>query len=264
KYGSTIDEILKFKEKALVELKSLTGGEEQRENLCLKIKDLEKELVDVGQNLSELRKEVALKFEKEVELQLQGLDMPNVRFKVEIRWGSQVETGLLINGGRFRTFPNGLDLVEFLISPNPGEPLKPLAKIASGGEISRIMLALKIILAKVDEIPTLIFDEIDVGIGGKTTVSIGQKLATLGLTHQVICVTHLPQIASFADKHFYVSKIEERGRTIVKVCSLDEKTKISEIARMLAGDLSSVSIEHASELIKSAKEAKKGASSAIA
>lgn len=256
KYGSTVDEVITYKDRILEELKNLVGCEEKRKNLQLKIENLRQELNEIGQNLSKCREKAALRLEKEVEKQLIDLNMPNVQFKVKIEQ-EKTEDGL-------KPFPNGFDLVEFLISPNPGEPLKSLAKIASGGEISRTMLALKIILTRADEIPTLIFDEVDSGIGGKTALAVGQKLATLGSTHQVICVTHLSQIASFADVHFYVSKVEEKRRTVVKVWSLDEKMRVSEIARMLGGaDSSAISLEHASELLKSAEQIKKGMTNII-
>ena len=150
---------------------------------------------------------------------------------------------------------NGIDSVEFLLSANPGEPPKPLAKIASGGEISRVMLALKSILASVDEVSTLIFDEIDVGIGGRVATVIGEKLAAIGRMRQVICVTHLPQIACMADTHYSITKEIEGGRARTVVTQLQEIERVREIARMLGGDpgLDTASMKHAKEMLRTAQ-----------
>ena len=145
---------------------------------------------------------------------------------------------------------NGLDQIEFIISTNPGEPLKPLSKIASGGEMSRIMLAIKKILADADKIPTLIFDEIDMGIGGRTAAKIGEKLNFIADKHQVICVTHLAQIAAIADSHFKISKLESQNRTITSVRKLDKDERISEIARIMGGQVETeISLSHAREIV---------------
>jgi len=146
--------------------------------------------------------------------------------------------------------PTGTDRVEFLISPNPGEPLKPLARIASGGELSRVMLALKSILARVDRVPTLIFDEVDVGIGGRTAHVIGEKLAALGKEKQVLCVTHLPQVASRGDLHFTVRKEIQGERTVIRLCHLTDEERVDELARMLGGqEGSAMAREHAREML---------------
>ncbi|HEX3031609.1 MAG TPA: DNA repair protein RecN, partial [Bacillota bacterium] len=145
---------------------------------------------------------------------------------------------------------HGREDVEFLISPNPGEPLKPLAKIASGGEMSRIMLALKTILTKVDRLPTLIFDEVDAGIGGRTVQAVGEKLALIGRERQVICVTHSPQVSSFATAHFQIAKQVEGGRTTTTVTRLDEEGRVQELARMLGGhSITGTTIKHAEEML---------------
>jgi DNA repair protein RecN (Recombination protein N) len=147
----------------------------------------------------------------------------------------------------------GADHVEFLLSPNPGEPLKPLARIASGGEISRVMLALKSVLARAYAVPTLLFDEIDTGIGGQTGTVLGEKLATLARDVQVLCITHLPQIAAKGSRHFFIEKQTQKGRTTVRVTSLDEEARVQEIARMLAGTrLTDTVLQHAREMLTAA------------
>ncbi|HAW60486.1 MAG TPA: DNA repair protein RecN [Actinobacteria bacterium] len=256
KYGKSIEEIVEYKDKAEVELDELAGSGNRAQALEGEVAELGKELGLLARKISDARKRTALRFEKEVQLQLQELNMTRAKFKVAIEQESHPD-GLPVGEKRLRASRQGVDRVEFLISPNPGEPLKPLVKIASGGEISRIMLALKIILAGIDNIPILIFDEIDVGIGGKTASAIGQKLALLARNHQVICVTHLPQIASFADRHFYVYKKEVDGRTSIRVEPLDSEGRTNELARMLSGmAVSEVSRKHAKEMIKSAEKVK--------
>ncbi|HLA49951.1 MAG TPA: DNA repair protein RecN, partial [Thermodesulfovibrionia bacterium] len=150
----------------------------------------------------------------------------------------------------FKANSKGIDKVEYLISPNIGEELKPLSKIASGGELSRVMLALKGILAKGDKIPVLIFDEIDAGIGGRAAETVGQKLKSLSSSHQIICITHLPQIASYADTHLKIEKKIKAKRTTVEVRKIEKDERTVEIARMLSGDSSEVSIKHAKEMLK--------------
>ena len=151
--------------------------------------------------------------------------------------------------------PKGMDRIEFLISPNPGEEPRPLSKIASGGELSRIMLILKGILASVDKTPVLIFDEIDAGIGGETATSVGKRLKMLSKGHQVICITHLPQIASFADRHLKIEKAVEDGRTRVSVRAISGDERTREIARMLGGDSrSEVSLRHAEDILRGKAE----------
>jgi len=182
--------------------------------------------------------------------------MVNAEFKVLLT-REQDGDGLPIDGERFKVFSHGVDRIEFMISANKGEPVKPLAKIASGGEVSRIMLALKIILADADAIPTLIFDEIDVGIGGKTAMAVGEKMSVLSRKHQVVAVTHLPQIASFADSHFSIEKKELGGKSITEVEELLEANRIREMARLLSGKVDSdLSLKHAEELLDRAANTK--------
>ena len=187
--------------------------------------------------------------------------MPGIRFQVRLEreeaGGKTEDTRarslLFQDGNRYRITDFGVDQVEFLISPNPGEDLKSLRRIASGGELSRIMLALKTLMRSQDMIPTLIFDEIDTGISGQTGMRIGEKMAGLGSQYQVICITHLPQIAAHALEHFVVCKIRERGRTLTRVERLDREGRLHEIARLLGGRPESPAARrHAKELLSGA------------
>jgi len=173
--------------------------------------------------------------------------MPDTQFTISITQQHGDDT---LDG--FQANQTGIDNVEYLISPNIGEELKPLAKIVSGGELSRIMLAIKGIMAKGDKIPILVFDEIDAGIGGKTAEIVGKKLKALSKNHQVICITHLPQIASFADRHMKIEKTVANKRTVVTIKQIDKNDRTEEIARMLSGELTDVSLKHAKELLKKA------------
>lgn len=245
KYGPTVEEILTFKDKAQVELDSLSQTEETLIKLSVAQTELSQEIQEFGKKLSNSRRQVALNFQKEVLGQLKELAMERADFQVTFNLEKEPSG-------------HGLDKVEFFISPNYGEELLPLAKIASGGEISRVMLALKIVLAKVDAIPTMVFDEIDAGIGGRTAAKVGEKLAFLSRNHQVICLTHLPQIAAFSDNHFQVAKMEKGNRTFTFVYSLKEEEKIAEISRMIGTkEQSLVATEHAKELLAEAQERKR-------
>jgi len=195
--------------------------------------------------LSKKRNAAGRKVESAVVKQLAELSMPDTQFSVSI---TQQNGDVTLDG--LQANQTGIDNIEFLISPNIGEELKPMAKIVSGGELSRIMLALKGIMAKGDKIPILVFDEIDAGIGGKTAETVGKKLKALSKNHQVICITHLPQIAVFADRHLKIEKTVARKRTVVTIKPLDKNDRVNEIARMLSGELSDVSIKHANELLK--------------
>jgi len=187
---------------------------------------------------------MAENIEKNINQILVELNMPNAYFKVNIeKMGEPTETGF--------------DKIEFLISTNRGEPLKPLSKIASGGELSRIMLALKTILASADGISTLIFDEVDTGISGKTAQLVAEKMAYLSKKHQLICVTHLPQIASMADTHYRISKIERKERTYINVEKLDYQGKINELARIMGGSrVTQTTLDHSKELLDIASQFK--------
>lgn len=249
KYGSDITEIYHTFSACERQLEEIEKSEEYAVLLKDKQTDLENQLYHASCKMDAERKKAAAILEEKIGLQLDDLEMKKAKFKVDI----QFDIGLESPGGRKFT-QNGLNKVEFLISANAGEPLKPLSKIASGGEMSRIMLAIKTILAEVDKIPTLIFDEIDSGISGKASLKVGEKLAYISLGHQVVCVTHLAQIACMADYHYLIEKMIYEDTTKTKVSSLDGNHKIREIARLIGGiDASETSLKYAEEMINNAK-----------
>ncbi len=242
KYGATVEEVLSFKHKVDETLKSITSDEERLSQLENLLGPLQQNLNDLGKRLSAERRQVALNLKKSVERELSSLGMKKTVFE------THVDPSPLS--------PRGVDRVEFLLSPNVGEEVKPLAKIASGGELSRIMLAMKKILAKVGGRQVLIFDEVDSGIGGAMAEVVGRKLKELSRHHQVICVTHLPQIACFADQHHSVRKEVKSGRTLTVVDRLDKESIVDEIARMLGGvKVTEKTKAHAREMIETAKKA---------
>ena len=254
KYGSSIQDILEYCASTEVQLDEIIKSEEIISELQLKLKKTDAELYRIALSLNKTRSKAAELLEAKIAVELEDLEMKRAKFKAHIEFDDTCD-----HNGERKYNSNGLDHVEFLISPNVGEPLKPLAKIASGGEMSRIMLAIKTILADVDKLPTLIFDEIDIGISGKASQKVGEKLSYISRNHQVICVTHLAQIACMADNHFLIEKIsgESNTETIVKKLSGDEVR--SEIARILGGDTSSkTSIKYADEMLINAKKLKKG------
>lgn len=250
KYGATIEEILAYGEQVARELAEITHSEERQAELEQELAEVAHQLGDEAARLSELRRGAARRLEREVIQHLRDLRMEKVSFEVAFTRRPD-ENGVPVGEERWAVTAEGIDQIEFLISPNPGEPLKPLAKIASGGEISRFMLALKSVLAAADQLPTLIFDEIDVGIGGATARAVGMKLAGLGRSKQVVCVTHLPQIASLAEAHYRIEKRPFQKRTRVEVTRLDEVGQLQEIGRMLGGEeITEATLEHARELLR--------------
>ena len=237
KYGSTEEEILSFRKDAAERLDQMEHADERMEDLKEEIRIAEAEAKKTAASLSELRRRGAKGLTGAISETLAFLDMPKVRFEVGIGKASD-----------FR--PYGLDEVEFLISTNPGEPLLPMAKIASGGELARIMLSLKNVLNECDGVDTVIFDEIDTGISGKTSRKVGIKLKEIGRSAQVICVTHSAQIASLAHHHLYISKHEEEGRTSTALRELDAEGRVEEIARILGGiEITEVQRRAAREMI---------------
>ena len=270
KYGAKIPDVLAYAKKAAHELDTITHSEERIAEMRAEEERLLAELGQLAVELSLKRREAAQRLAAGIEEELRDLRMEGARFGVDFRWrpdsdGVPLSHG--VSGLRFQvsgsgieqleawnleleTRPrvafdaSGIDRVEFLVSPNPGEPLKPMAKVASGGETSRLMLALKTVLSRADETPTLIFDEIDQGIGGRVGATVGEKLWSLvvgigpgGLRHQVLCVTHLPQLAGFGDEHLHVEKrVEETAageRTVTRVRKLEGRARVEELAQML-------------------------------
>lgn len=253
KYGNSIGEILSYGADMEKELEEIYKSEEIVEEILKQLEHLNDEMYKLTKKIHLLRKNAAVVLESRISRELEELEMKRAQFKVDIKFDDIKDE----NGERKFT-SGGLDKVEFLISPNAGEPLKPLAKIASGGEMSRIMLAIKTILADIDQAPTLIFDEIDTGISGRAAQKVGEKLAFISTGHQVICITHLAQIACMADHHYLIEKITEEGTTFTNVNKMAEKEIKNEIARILGGtNISGITLKHAEEMIKLARKFKK-------
>ena len=238
KYGKTIPDVLKYLDTAQNELAVLENVEEMVEEAGGELQNLEAAYDRAAGVLSAARKEAARALEEAVAKELLSLEMGRVKFRVAF---SDI-------GGPSQ---HGAERVDFLISPNPGEPLKPLAKIASGGELTRIMLALKVLLAGVDEVPVLVFDETDTGIGGRALQAVAEKMAHLSEHHQVICVTHSAQVACYAKAHHKITKEFDGERTVTRVELLDSKERLEELARMLGGkDVTDITRRHAGELLQ--------------
>ncbi|MEW6714504.1 MAG: DNA repair protein RecN [Nitrospirota bacterium] len=245
KYGDSVKAILDFKDEAEKEFNELERSEEMSGSLKDELTGLKGAFTDKASALSKKRAQVAKKIEPLIEAELSKLSMPDTKFSINF----SRETGDDTTDG-LKAKQNGIDDIEFLLSPNIGEELKPLSKIASGGELSRIMLALKGILSKGDRIPVLVFDEIDAGIGGIAAEAVGQRLKNLSSSHQVICITHLPQIASYADRHLKIEKKVQGKRTVVEIREIEKEERTEEIARMLSGEASGASMKHAREMLK--------------
>ena len=257
KYGPGYDSIIEYRDKISKKLSSLENRDEEIKDIENKIGLLRENVYDLGKKISAKRITGASELKKKIEAELEQLGMKETQFNVDIIPISR-NAGVEVRDSNDSCLAGeyGLEDIEFIISPNPGEPLNALAKIASGGEISRIMLALKTVLAKVDAIPLLVFDEIDAGIGGDISSLIGKKLKDLTQNHQIICITHLHQIASFADQHFQVRKGEKNGRTRTEVEQLTQEERVAEIARMIAGDeITDLTIEHARQFLQGTAEA---------
>jgi DNA repair protein RecN (Recombination protein N) len=246
KYGDTIAQILQHRAQVEEEFQNLTHSDEQVAELERQRAARRQKLAALGQKLSDARRKAAKNFEKAVVSHLKSLAMEHVKFSVQIEPMPSRDG----DGAEFHFTERGIDQIEFLMSPNPGQPLRPLARIASGGELSRVMLALKTALSRRHEIPVLIFDEIDVGIGGAAAEAVGVKLKELAQYAQVFCVTHLPQIARYADAHFNVRKDATEERTTVTVTRLNEQERVHELARMLGGaKVTEATLRHAQELV---------------
>ncbi len=257
KYGATIDDVLAYAAKAQAERDGLTHAGERLAELQKKEEGLLRRLGQKGSRLSEARRAASEHLAQAVEAELNDLRMEGARFAVDVQWVDDPE-GAYVNGRRVAFDATGLDRVEFLVAPNVGEGLKPLVKIASGGETSRLMLALKGVLARADRTPTLIFDEIDQGIGGRVGAVVGRKLWGLAAAHQVLCITHLPQLAGFGDQHFKVEKqlSGDERRTVTRVYPLSDQARVGELALMLGGtgEKTVGSAEEILEMIRSAKQ----------
>lgn len=243
KYGSTISEIIEYRDKTQTELEKLINSENRVNELKKEQQKLEAELILTAEKLSKARKESALKMEKEVTSELVSLGMKSARFVIDIQPLS------LENRNK-----DGFDRVEFMFSANLGEEVKPLKAVASGGEMSRFMLAVKNITAKIEGISTLIFDEIDTGVSGMMALVLGEKLCMVSKFAQVICVTHLAQVASYGKTQFLIEKSESQGKTITSVKELDRTERVKEIARLVSGVVSEKALQSAEELLKNAED----------
>lgn len=249
RYGNTISEMINYHAEAERKLEDLELGSDKINLLKEQIQEIKQDILQLCVVLSDKRKKVAEGLSVSVEKELQELGMEKAEFRTLVE-PIQDENGfLLIDENRYACREHGMDKVEFLIAPNVGSELRPLARIASGGEISRVMLALKTVLVQVDNIPTVLFDEIDSGIGGKIADVVGMKLKELSQSAQVICITHLPQIARFADRHFLVEKEVVGERTLINAKPLTEAERVTEIARMHGGKETEVGLAHARELL---------------
>ena len=237
KYGNSIEEVLETGQKMKEELNFIENSEEQREQLEKERKQVYKNIKDICDRMTIVRKEKGKEISKEIETELRDLEMKNVKFQIVV---SPKDT--------FNA--KGCDNVEFMLSPNFGEEMKPLVKIASGGEMSRVMLALKAVVADKDTIDTLIFDEIDTGVSGNTATKVGEKMGMIARDKQIICITHLPQIAAMADTHFLIEKTVEGDRTFTHISALDEEGEIDELSRLIGGNSGSNAVLEAAKEMK--------------
>ncbi len=251
KYGTNIKDILKYRKQLDDDLIMLSRSQERKDGLSSEIENIKKELEKLSIELAEKREKAAGRFEFQMEKELKELKMDKVRFNVNFSYESD-DTGFVkYKGKTIKIFPEGIGKIEFFFSPNIGEDLKPLSRIASGGEISRVMLSIKNILASADSIPVMVFDEVDAGIGGGVAEVVGEKLKKVSKGRQVFCITHLPQIASRADAHFQITKNVSGGRTVTSVKELNDADRVEEIARMAGGKvITEAARRHAEEMIK--------------
>ncbi|HID63090.1 MAG TPA: DNA repair protein RecN [Anaerolineae bacterium] len=254
KYGDSIEEVLAFGQAARRELEAITHSEERVEELQTEEDRLLHEIGDLAAQLSARRREAGDRLSAAIEAELADLNMERARFGVSIEQ-SEDANGVWVGDKRYAFDSTGVDRVEFLIAPNVGEPPKSMAKIASGGETSRLMLALKTVLSAADETPILIFDEIDQGIGGRAGGVVGRKLWSLSPKHQVLCVTHLPQLAGYGDTHYKVDKKIVGERTVASVQELDTDGRLEELAQML-GTATETTRQSAREILAEVKKAK--------
>ena len=258
KFGGSIPAVIAYGADARKQLETITGAADRIAQLEADESKLLEKLAKQGGVLTEKRKSAAAALGKGIEVELDDLKMASAQFGVDFQTRPDPNGIPTADGARLAFDQNGLDRLEFLIAPNPGEGLKPLAKIASGGETSRLMLALKTVLVRADQVPSLIFDEIDQGIGGRVGMIVGQKLWNLARSHQVFCVTHLPQLAVFGDQHYQVQKFVENGRTLTRIEKLEGDPRLLELSQML-GEVGESTLRSAHDLLQSARQMIKAA-----
>jgi DNA repair protein RecN (Recombination protein N) len=252
KYGGSIEAVFSHLESIERELSSVENISVQIKEVEANLSKLHSQLIRRSRQLSKKREKAAEKFSLKVAKELVSLNMPHTRFEVILRAiEAKEKASFYLKSGHQTITETGLDRATFMIAPNPGEELKPLAAIASGGELSRVVLALKAILAETASVETIVFDEVDAGIGGVTAEVVGRKLSELARHHQIICITHLPQIAKFGERHFRISKHVTAGRTRTAIRALNKKDRQREIARMLGGEkITQTTLDHARELLE--------------
>lgn len=246
KYGPTLDEVIEFRDASELRLSALQQGDERMDELKQRMAEVDRQMMEACRALTASRRLLAAQFERDVTAQLSELGMSKVRFQVRF---------LIPEQDKQRLSPQGADAVEFLISPNPGEPLKPLSSTASGGELSRVMLAIKAVMADREQVGTMIFDEVDTGVSGRMAQVVGEKMASIGKSRQVIAVSHLPQIAALGNAHYLVEKTVSDGRTVSSVKKLDDEGRVRELSRMVGGadDMES-GLQHARNMLAAAKK----------
>ncbi|MFL6187703.1 MAG: DNA repair protein RecN [Actinomycetes bacterium] len=258
KYGDDEEAVLAFAGKAAARLAELEGGTLRSEALEAEAAELRRDLAGTGAALTAARQQAAARLGEALRAELADLAMPSARVEVAVEQDPD-DDGLEVDGRCLAATEDGLDRVDIRLAAHPGAPLRPLGRAASGGELSRVMLALRVVLAAVDRTPTLVFDEVDAGVGGRTAAAVGRRLAQLARRHQVLVVTHLPQIAAHADRHFTVEKHSAEGTTSTHVRLLDDAGRVGELSRMLAGmEGSGLAQAHAEELLAAATDAKDG------
>lgn len=253
KYGGSVPAVIAYGNESKKQLETITGAADRIAELEMQEAKLLEKLSKQAITLSEKRKSAAKTMGKGIELELDDLRMASAQFGVDFQTKPDPNGIPLADGTRLAFDQNGIDRVEFLVAPNPGEGLKPLAKVASGGETSRLMLGLKNVMARADEVPSLIFDEIDQGIGGRVGMVVGHKLWNLSRSHQVFCVTHLPQLAVFGDQHYQVQKLVDKGRTLTRVEPLEGEPRLLELSQML-GEVGEGTLRSAHELLQTARQ----------
>jgi DNA repair protein RecN (Recombination protein N) len=238
KYGDSIEQVLTYRHEAAASLERIHGSHERVKELLSEQKILRQKYNELARELSDKRRTAGSELALQAQSYLQELGLKGARLEISIRERNEAIMSV-----------NGNEDIELLFSANMGEDLRPLHKVASGGEISRVMLALKVVLTGIDRIPTLIFDEIDSGVGGRTAYRVAQRIAEVARGRQVLCITHLPQIAAAAQTHLYVTKTEDGGRTFTSVLRLDQESRIAELARMMSGENHETALNHAREML---------------
>ena len=250
KYGGSIEAVLAHQERAAAELEGISGRDEALKKIAREIEAARPRVAAEALKFSDERKKTAARLGKAVEKELSGLGMGKVRFVVALRDEDNPDGFVERNGRRLRLFEDGVDRAEFQFEPNVGEGVRPLARIVSGGELSRVMLAIKTVMAERDRVPSLVFDEVDAGIGGAVAEVVGRKLKAISRSHQVFCITHLPQIAALADAHFRIAKQESGKRTRTTILPLGPEERVDEIARMSGGrEITDATRRHAREML---------------